>query len=932
MTVSNRRHTHQIAEPIWRVLAGLVLVVGLLLGETGAQAQFTNLHTFTGVGTDGAQPYGGLAISGDGTKLYGMTYAGCANNGMVFQINSDGSGFTNIHSFSGSGSDGYRPYCTPTLSGDGTTLYGTTGNGGDYMYGTVMKVCLTNGVESVLHMFPVNPNDGKSPYSGVALSLDGQALYGATQSGGVSNKGTIFQVSITGSGFTNLHVFTGAPSDGSGLTGTPTLSKDGKTLYWSIGGGSTYDGVIQQYCLTNDILTTLYTFTGGADGFIPRGTMVLSRDGTTLYGTTANGGSSGKGTIFKINTTGSGYTNLYTFTGSANSGATPVGGLVISEDGQTLYGTTQYGGVSNKGTAFQINTDGSGYTNLYMFTGGNDGNGPLGLPTLSIDGKTLYGTTQLGGASSNGTVFAVSLPTAKTVTITANPPSGGTVSGGGTYSTGSNILLTATASLYWNFTGWSDGATNNPYSITVPATNVSYTANFIHQTGTVSVAASPMAGGSVSGSGTYSTGSNILLTATASLYWNFTGWSDGATNNPYSITVPATNVSYTANFEVTPLGILHAFTGGSDGGNPNASLTLLENGTTLYGMTPFGGANGYGTAFALDTNGVFTTLHAFTGGSEGSNPNASLTLSKDKTTLYGTTAYGGTNGAGTVFALGTNGVFTTIHTFTNGSDGGYPYGSLTLSGDGKTLYGTTVHGGANGAGTVFALGTNGVFTTLYAFTGGSDGGQPSSSLTLLRDGATLAGMTYNGGSGWGTAFTVGTNGVFNLLHTFVAAADGANPQGSLTLSGDGTLLYGTTPNYGANFYGTVFALGTNGVFTTLYAFTGGSDGGNPKGSITLSQGGTLLYGTVSVGGNNSGLVFQMNTDGSGLTTVYSFSGGIDGKSPYGSLTLSGDGKTLYGMASSAGANGAGTAFELTPTNQPSPVTINVAANPSPQDR
>ncbi|HAO79460.1 MAG TPA: hypothetical protein DCQ92_10895 [Verrucomicrobia subdivision 3 bacterium] len=133
--------------------------------------------------------------------------------------------------------------------------------------------------------------------------------------------------------------------------------------------------------------------------------MILS--GNTLYGTAASGGNSGKGTVFTVNTNGTGFTNLHSFTAVLNStnsdGANPHGGLILS--GNTLYGTAFYGGSSGYGTVFAVHTNGTGFTNLYGFTGGSDGSQPYA--GLISSGNTLYGTAAYGGSSGNGTVFAV---------------------------------------------------------------------------------------------------------------------------------------------------------------------------------------------------------------------------------------------------------------------------------------------------------------------------------------------------------------------------------------------------------------------------------------------------------------------------------------------------------------------------------------------
>src|SRR6266542_644321 len=147
--------------------------------------------------------------------------------------------------------------------------------------------------------------------------------------------------------------------------------------------------------------TSLHSFTA-SDGAGPYAGLILS--GNTLYGaaeTADFGGSSGFGTVFKVNTDGTGFTNLHNFTGS--DGARPEAGFILS--GNTLYATAAEGGPSGNGTLFAVNTDGTGFTTLYNFTGGDDGAFPD--TGLILSGNTLYGTAYYGGSSGNGTLFAV---------------------------------------------------------------------------------------------------------------------------------------------------------------------------------------------------------------------------------------------------------------------------------------------------------------------------------------------------------------------------------------------------------------------------------------------------------------------------------------------------------------------------------------------
>lgn len=260
---------------------------------------------------------------------------------------------------------------------------------------------------------------------------------------------------------------------------------------------------------------------------------------------------------------------------------------------------------------------------------------------------------------------------------------------------------------------------------------------------------------------------------------------------------------------------LHSFTF-SDGATPYSELVL--SGNTLYGTAYDGGANGSGSVFRLNTDGTgFTNLYSFTATSvalpntnnDGANPN-SVILAGNR--LYGTTYYGGTNGNGTVFALNTDGTgLSVLHTFTaesenTNSDGANPAAGLVLSG--TTLYGATFWGGSSGVGTVFAIQTNGSsFANLHSLTN-SDGANPD------------AGVIVSGGAVYGTdldtVFAVTTNGSsFTVLATFVGMqydpvngtetnSAGYDPSGSLALSG--STLYGAASTGAINGSGTMYSI------------------------------------------------------------------------------------------------------------------------------
>jgi uncharacterized repeat protein (TIGR03803 family) len=278
------------------------------------------------------------------------------------------------------------------------------------------------------YSFGAVSGDGSEPNAGLVLS--GNTLYGTTFQGGSSGFGTVFAVNTNGTGFMTLYNFTNATTNGSEIL-CDGLVLSGATLYGIAGIGGTNDfgmvfaantnGFATVFAVNTDGsgFTNLYTFNDGSDGADPYAQLVLS--GSTLYGTTSRGGSTNRGTVFAINTDGSGYTNLYSFT-NGTDGCAPRPGLVLS--GNTLYGTAAFGR-GGVGTVFSVNTNGTGFMTLYTFTGGSDGLLPDG--GLVVSGNFLYGTTLTGGNSGGGTVFSLSLVAPPQLAITLS---------------GANVILT----------------------------------------------------------------------------------------------------------------------------------------------------------------------------------------------------------------------------------------------------------------------------------------------------------------------------------------------------------------------------------------------------------------------------------------------------------------------------------------------------------
>ncbi|HEY3043433.1 MAG TPA: choice-of-anchor tandem repeat GloVer-containing protein, partial [Vicinamibacterales bacterium] len=348
---------------------------------------------------------------------------------------------------------------------------------------------------------------------------------------------------------------------------------------------------------------------------------------------------------------------------------------------------------------------------------------------------------------------------------------------------------------------------------------------------------------------------------------------------------------------------LHSFTGGSDGANPHAGLIRATDGS-FYGTTTYGGgASGVGTVFKLDAAGTLMTLHSFSSGSDGAYPYAGVIQATDRS-FYGTTYTSDPTGVGTVFKLDAAGTLTTLHRFSRGSDGSFPYAGVIQATDGS-FYGTTTWGGASDAGTVFKLDGAGTLTTLHSFTGDSDGAYPYAGVIQATDGSFYGTTTQGGASGVGTVFKLDPAGTLTTLHSFTNGSDSAYPYAGLIQATDGS-FYGTTDGGGGASGGTVFKLDPAGTLTTLHSFTGG-EGASPRAGVIQATDGSF-YGTTPQGGASGvGTVFTL--DGAGtLTTLHSFTGG-DGASPYAGLIQATDG-SFYGTTFGFGASDAGTVFTL----------------------
>ncbi len=419
--------SHKYFDRILRLLAFVVWIT--LISQVSAQT-LTTLHNFDALlgdgsgdytNSDGAYPIQPLLVA---TRdiIYGVTMAGgaygvekgigAAGGGTVFKVHTNGSSFETIYDFNPSG-NGIRDY--PLFSGlilQGELLYGSTYFGGDtnngYLKGAIFSIDTNTDLPSLLYEF--GTNDLAAPIGRLTLSSDGNIIYGALHGDG---DGEIYSLKSDG----------GSPATGiwapdvPDITAGVTLSPAGDKLYGvtSLGGDYSY-GTVFSVLTNGDSLATLYSFTGDEDGASPKAGLLLAGD--TLYGTTAGGGESGSmGTVFACASDGSTFTTLHEFSGmdvedGIYDGATPQTGMLLLV-GNTLYGTTAYGGTNDTGVVFEVNTDGTGYQILHTFgaldiSGTNvDGANPMcGLSPL---GNAFYGATAYGGFGGAGTLFKLDM-------------------------------------------------------------------------------------------------------------------------------------------------------------------------------------------------------------------------------------------------------------------------------------------------------------------------------------------------------------------------------------------------------------------------------------------------------------------------------------------------------------------------------------------
>jgi uncharacterized repeat protein (TIGR03803 family) len=350
-------------------------------------SQLSTLATFTGA--NGANPLSDLVSDAAG-DLFGVTYGGGADNdGTVFEIAKSTGGLTTMASFTGA--NGAEPWgVTSDAAGD---LFGTTAYGGADGDGAVFEIAKSTGQLTTLATF--TGANGENPYGTVISDAAGD-LFGTTAHGGAGGEGTVFEIAKSTGELTTLATFTGA--NGATPAGSLTIDAEGDLFGTTANNGAGGDGTVFEIAKSTGELTTLANFTGSNGGSPERG-LTIDAAGD-LFGTTFRGGADNDGTVFEIVKSTGALITLATFTGA--NGASPLSDLVIDAAGD-LFGTTEVGGADNGGTAFEIAKSTGLLSTLATFTGASGEELDGGL-TINSAGD-LFGTTFYGVANDDGTVF-----------------------------------------------------------------------------------------------------------------------------------------------------------------------------------------------------------------------------------------------------------------------------------------------------------------------------------------------------------------------------------------------------------------------------------------------------------------------------------------------------------------------------------------------
>ncbi len=349
---------------------------------------YTVLHSFSGNTGDGDDPTAEPTLDSSGNLFAVTDYGGADSNGTLVEFAPSGTE-TLVHSFGATG-DGTQPDGAVIFDASGN-MYGTTQNGGTGSNGTIWELA-ANGTYSVLHDF--TGSDGSFIRGRLVRDKKGN-LYGTALFGGANGDGSVFKYGTDGT-LTVLHSFNG--TDGEFPEHGVVMDKAGNLYGVTAFGGASGNGAVYEVA-KDGTFSTLYSFTGGTDGGFLYGGPAIDKKGN-LYGSTVDDGASGAGTVFKLAPDGT-LTTLYSFTGGADGG-NPEGDMLLA--GKALYSTATSGGSSTAGVVYEVTLKGKEKVLANLSTADGDSY----AAGVIVSGKnTFYGTTSAGGADGFGVVFSL---------------------------------------------------------------------------------------------------------------------------------------------------------------------------------------------------------------------------------------------------------------------------------------------------------------------------------------------------------------------------------------------------------------------------------------------------------------------------------------------------------------------------------------------
>jgi uncharacterized repeat protein (TIGR03803 family) len=360
------------------------------------ETSLKTLFQFSFGGPDASMPQS-ILVEGNKGALFGTAFGGAANAGAIFTLRTNGQSYKILHSFTPN-SNGYSA-TTVTADNSLDRLFGMTQLGGRWGVGTLFSLRQDGSDFKIIHHFGNPHHQGFGPFGDAKLLIGSDGwLYGALAFGD-NLAGSIFRLNKDGSNYRILHKFD--PSGEKFPVEQLIEGSDGFLYGTTTQGGSSGKGSVFRIARNGSGYSDVYTFTDK-----PFGALFQASDGL-LYGAAGN---EGPGFLYRLNKDGSGYSVIHTFTAWPTDGDGVNGPLVEANDG-FLYGTTVYGGLEPTaavGTIFRLHKDGSSYSILHSFSLGQGGDGSVPVTGLiKSSGGDLYGTTQSGGDVGVGTVFAV---------------------------------------------------------------------------------------------------------------------------------------------------------------------------------------------------------------------------------------------------------------------------------------------------------------------------------------------------------------------------------------------------------------------------------------------------------------------------------------------------------------------------------------------